>query len=89
MGQLHSKQNRRGNFYMYLEDALGGGVQSASIMWERVESLLQGSRDLAYGEKWKCAIWLFFDTMTAACTSFIEVRSFVTLTCMLASAYTF
>ncbi len=46
-GTIIFKKIRRKNFWMYPKDAfLGGGVQSASIMWERVESLFQGIRDV-------------------------------------------
>jgi hypothetical protein len=31
---------------MYPEDVLGAQIQSASIMWERVESLFQSIREL-------------------------------------------
>jgi hypothetical protein len=35
-GTFTFKKIRRANFYMYPEDALGGGVQSCSIMWEQI-----------------------------------------------------
>ena len=62
--------------YMYPEDALGGGAQSASIMWERVENLFQGIRDLmkTHGNARSGS---FSIQWTAACMSFIEVRFFL------------
>jgi hypothetical protein len=36
----------RSDFVMYPEDVLGAQVQSASIMWERVEGLFQSVREL-------------------------------------------
>ncbi len=45
-GKFTLKKIKRANFYMYPEDVLGAQVQSASIMWERVESLFQSIRKL-------------------------------------------
>lgn len=75
-GSFTFKKIRRSTFYMYPEDALGGGVQSASIMWERVENLFQGIRDLmkTHGNARSGS---FSIPWTAACMSFIEVRFFV------------
>jgi hypothetical protein len=71
----------RKNFWMYPEDALGGGVQSASIMWERVESLFQGIRDVMQ-KNGNSRSGSFSMPWTAACMTFIEVRSPLTLNCM-------
>jgi hypothetical protein len=43
-GTFSFKKIRRVNFYMYPEDALGGGVQSSSIMWEQIENVFRGIR---------------------------------------------
>ncbi len=67
---------RRRNFYTYPEDVLGAGVQSASIMWERVESLFQGIRDLLMENNGNSRSWSFSLPWTAACMSFFEVGSF-------------
>ena len=45
-GKFILKKIKRENFHMYPEDVLGVQVQSASIMWERVESLFQSIREL-------------------------------------------
>ena len=63
------------------EDALGGGVQSASILWERVESLFQGIRDVMQ-KNGNSRSGSFSMPWTAACMTFIEVRSPLTLNCM-------
>jgi hypothetical protein len=75
-GSFTFKKIRRSTFYMYPEDALGGGIQSASIMWERVENLFQGIRDLmkTHGNARSGS---FSIQWTAACMSFIEVRFFL------------
>ncbi len=67
---------RRSTYYMYPEDALGGGVQSASIMWERIENLFQSIRDLMKTHE-NARSESFSIPWTAACMSFIEVRFFV------------
>ncbi len=40
------KTNPRDHFFMYHEGKLGAGIQSASFMWERVEALFQGIREV-------------------------------------------
>ncbi len=77
-GSLTFTKIRRSTFYMYPEDALGGGVQSASIMWERIEILFQGIRDLikTHGNA-RSGSFSISIPWTAACMSFIEVRFFV------------
>ena len=40
------KKIPRKNFCMYPEEVLGAGIQSATIMWERVEALFQGIREV-------------------------------------------
>jgi hypothetical protein len=63
---------RRGKFYMYPEKALGAGVQSASIMWERVEGLFEDIRDLMQNNG-NSRSGSFSLPWTAACMSFFEV----------------
>ncbi len=60
------KKNPRDRFFMYPEEILGAGTQSASIMWKRVESLFQGIREVIIknenarsGSFSRCALDLF------------------------------
>ncbi len=71
-GSFSFHKIRRGKFYMYPEEALGAGVQSASIMWERVEGLFQGIRDLMQNNG-NSRSGSFSLPWTAACMSFFEV----------------
>ena len=80
-GTFIFKEIPRKHFWMYPEDALGGGVQSASILWERVESLFQGIRDVMQ-KNGNSRSGSFSMPWTAACMTFIEVRYPVTLKCM-------
>ncbi len=60
---------------MYPEDALGGGVQSASIMWEQIESLFDGIRNVMQ-RNGKSRSGSFCIPWAACCMLFLEVRSF-------------
>jgi hypothetical protein len=61
----------RKDFVMYPEDVLGAQVQSASIMWERVEGLFQSVRELmtrsgnarsgSFSMMWTSALMTFFE----------------------------
>ena len=64
---------RRRNFYTYPEDVLGAGVQSATMMWERIESLFQGIRDLMQNNG-NSRSGSFSLPWTTACMPFFEVR---------------
>jgi hypothetical protein len=50
---------------MYPEEKLGAGIQSASIMWERVEALFQPFSRYkgGNGKERQCAFRIVFDTM--------------------------
>jgi hypothetical protein len=45
-GKFTYRKIKRTNFHMYPEDVLGAQIQSASIMWDRVDSLFQSIREL-------------------------------------------
>ncbi len=64
------KKIPRKNFCMYPEEVLGAGIQSATIMWERVEALFQGIREVmiksgnarsgSFSMPWTSACMVFF-----------------------------
>ena len=57
---------------MYPEEALGAGIQSASIMWERLEALFQGIRDVM-AKSGNARSGSFSLPWTQACMDFFEV----------------
>jgi hypothetical protein len=57
---------------MYPEDALGLGVQSATIMWEHLESLFENIRHLMQ-KSGRARSGSFVIPWTAACMNFLEV----------------
>ena len=57
------KTNPRDHFFMYHEGKLGAGIQSASIMWERLEALFQGMHKGGNGKERQCAFRIVFYTM--------------------------
>ncbi len=59
-------------FYMYPEEALGPCVQSATIMWEHVESLFENVRQLMR-KSGGARSGSFSIPWTAACMSFFQV----------------
>ena len=77
-GTFSFKKIRRASFYMYPEDALGGVVQSSSIMWEQIESLFDGirgvmqrngnSRSGSFGIPWAACCMLFLEVRSLYCT---------------------
>jgi hypothetical protein len=62
----------RKSFYMYPEEALGPGVQSATIMWEHVESLFENIRQLMR-KSGRARSGSFAMPWTAACMKFLQV----------------
>ena len=61
----------RKSFYMYPEEALGSGVQSATIMWEHVESLFENIRQLMR-KSGRARSGSFSMPWTAACMNFLQ-----------------
>ena len=59
---------------MYPEEVLGGGIQSATIMWERVEALFQGIREVMV-KSGNARSGSFSMPWTSACMDFFEVCS--------------
>jgi hypothetical protein len=66
------KKIPRNRFVMYPEEALGAGIQSASIMWERMEELFQGIRDVMT-KSGNARSGSFSLPWTQACMDFFEV----------------
>jgi hypothetical protein len=62
----------RNLFYMYPEEALSPCVQSATIMWEHVESLFENVRQLMR-KSVGARSGSFSIPWTAACMSFFQV----------------
>ena len=71
-GAFKLQKIRRKSFYMYPEDALGPGVQSATIMWELVESLFENIRHLMQ-KSGRARSGSFVMPWTAACMIFLQV----------------
>lgn len=71
-GTFRFRKMERSSFYMYPEDVLGPELQSASIMWEHIDSLFNNIRD---GMKSSgCArSGSLRMPWTAACMSFVQV----------------
>ena len=59
---------------MYPEEVLGAGIQSATIMWERVEALFQGIREVMV-KSGNARSGSFSMPWTSACMDFFEVCS--------------
>ena len=73
----------RKKFYMYPEEALGPSVQSATIMWEHVESFFENVRQLMR-KSGGARSGSFSIPWTAACMSFFQVkwnRDFLVVKC--------
>ena len=68
------KKIPREKFCMYPEEVLGGGIQSATIMWERVEGLFQGIREVMV-KSGNARSGSFSMPWTSACMDFFEVCS--------------
>jgi hypothetical protein len=71
-GAFTFQQIRRESFFMYPEDVLGPCVQSATIMWEHVESLFENIRELMR-KSGRARSGSFSMPWTAACQSFVQV----------------
>ena len=71
-GAFKLRKIPRKSFYMYPEDALGPGVQSATIMWEMVDSLLDNIRQLMQ-KSGRARSGSFVMPWTAACMNFLQV----------------
>ncbi len=70
--QFGFKKIPRKHFYMYPEEVLGAGIQSATIMWERVEALFQGIREVMV-KSGNARSGSFSMPWTSACMDFFEV----------------
>ena len=66
------KKIPRKHFFMYPEEVLGAGIQSATIMWERVEALFQGIREVMV-KNGNARSGSFSMPWTSACMDFFEV----------------
>ena len=72
MEHLRCRKYHERVFYMYPEEALGPGVQSATIMWEHVESLFEKIRELMR-KSGRARSGSFSMPWTAACMKFLQV----------------
>jgi hypothetical protein len=71
-GTFRFRKIERSSFYVYPEDALGPELQSASIMWEHIDSLFHNIRDVMKSSG--CArSGSMRMPWTAACMSFFQV----------------
>jgi hypothetical protein len=66
------KKIPRDSFFMYPDEKLGAGIQSASIMWERLEALFQGIREVMV-KNGNARSGSFSIPWTSACMDFFEV----------------
>jgi hypothetical protein len=64
------KKDPRERFFMCPEEVLGAGIQSATIMWERVEALFQGIREVM-GKSRNARSGSFSIPWTSACVDFL------------------
>ncbi len=70
--QFGFKKTPRKHFSMYPEEVLGAGIQSATIMWERVEAVFQGIREVMV-KSGNARSGSFSMPWTSACMAFFEV----------------
>jgi hypothetical protein len=71
-GAFKLRKIQRKSFYMYPKDALGPGVQSATILWELVESLFDNIRQVMQ-KSGRARSGSFVMPWTAACMNFLQV----------------
>ena len=71
-GAFKLRKIQRKSFYMYPEDALGPGVQSATIMWELIESLFDNIRHVMQ-KSGRARSGSFVMPWTAAGMNFLQV----------------
>ncbi len=72
MEHLRCRKYHEMGFCMYPEEALGPGVQSATIMWEHVQSLFENIRQLMR-KSGRARSGSFFMPWTAVCIKFLQV----------------
>ncbi len=66
---------------MYPEEVLGAGIQSATIMWERVEALFEGIREVMV-KSGNARSGSFLMPWTSACMDFFEVCTYFFKICI-------
>jgi hypothetical protein len=70
-GKFAFEKMNRTDFFMYPEDVFGAQIQSASTMWERIESLFRSIRELmtasgnarsgSFTVAWSACVMNFFE----------------------------